>query len=140
MGNGASATPYKFGSSRHVRKNSKDYYEAMAKVRPSSSSSGKNARERYKYVTGDSLEPSSEVDNSQSRANWGRRGKDPTLLVTDRDALLFSGSGNSCLVRAGDARNNRAGLGNESDRMIHVDVDGGNLNAQDRSFIIGVVD
>ena len=139
MGNGASARPYKLGSSQHVRKYSKDYYEAMAKVRPSSSSSGKNARERYKYVTGDSLGPSSEVDNSESGANCGRKSKNPTILVTDGDALLFSESGNLYLVPAGDARNNRAGLENDSDRMIHVDVDGGNsIPQEDRSFIVGV--
>ena len=142
MGNGASATPYKLDSSRHVRKYSKDYYEAMAKVRPSSSSSGKNSRERYKYVTGDSLGPYSEVENAQSGVDCGRKGKDRTVHVTDGDSLLFSDNGNSYLVPAGDVGSNRAGLRNNSaDRMIHVDVDAGNTNAQqDRSFMVGVVE
>ena len=142
MGNGASATPYKLDSSRHVRKYSKDYYEAMAKVRPSSSPSGKNSRERYKYVTGDSLGPYSEVKNSQSGSDCGKKTKDRTVLVTDGDSLLFSDTGNSYLVAPGETGNNRAGLRNKSaDRMIHVDVEGGNTNAQqDRSFMIGMVE
>ena len=134
MGNGASASPYKISSTRHVRKYSKDYYDALAKIRSSSSSSGRSARDGYKYVTGDTLEPTAEEEGEEEEVPRGKKSKDRTIIITDRDLVLCADSESSYVVPT-------AGAVNSSNRLIHVDTDGRNAKAQeDRSFLIGVVE
>ena len=142
MGSGTSATQYKLSNSKHVHRNSKDYHDVMAKVRSTSASSRRQSREAYKYVTGDTLLESNVEDEYASNNDDRKATKDireHAIVITDGETLLFSDCGNPFVVPGSDHTDGRRRLTTDTERLIHVDVDGGNNDVQhDRFFMVGV--